>query len=280
MDLQEVTLRELELWWNNLPVYSATGGVPAKGTIAGALVVLDHLKNDFVLELDDHTAKGGSQIKGASGVAVKRILANLGENRPFVSEGGRTNRGLRNDIKNLLNALKKAGLELLPSENRKYILSVCQQFLVDKVKDFHNRQRLKPIYDPSKSTWQYVRDLLDLARETGKEGPVAQYLVGAKLQLRFPNDTIRNESFSTSDEQSNLPGDFVVGNTAFHITVAPMPLVYDKCTRNLNDGFRVYLLVPDRSLAGARQNADVILMGKIAVESIESFVAQNHTCPK
>lgn len=275
MEPKKEVLRILELWWNNLPVYSATGGTPAKGTVAGALAVLERLKENFVLELDAHTAKGGSQIKGASGTAVKRILAAFDESRPFVSEGGRTNRGLRNDIKNLLDALNKAGLESLSSENRRDILRECQQFLVEKVKDFHNRQRLRPIYDPSKSTWQYVRDLLNLARDTGKEGPIAQYLVGAKLQLRFPNEKIRNESYSTSDDQSNLPGDFVVGNTAFHITVAPMPPVYDKCARNLNDGFRVYLLVPDRSLAGARQNADLGFPGKIAVESIESFVAQN-----
>jgi hypothetical protein len=54
-----------------------------------------------------------------------------------------------------------------------------------------------------------------------------------------------------------------------------MPALYQKCQKNLDDGYRVYLLVPDRTLSGARQNADLILPGKIAVESIESFVSQN-----
>ena len=54
-----------------------------------------------------------------------------------------------------------------------------------------------------------------------------------------------------------------------------MPGVYEKCRRNIREGFRVYLLVPDRSLVGARQNAEAMLSGQIATESIESFVAHN-----
>jgi len=154
-------------------------------------------------------------------------------------------------------------------------LKELQGFLVEKVREFHNRQRLKVIYDPSKSTWQSVRDLLVLARETGKEGPVAQYLVGAKLCLRFPEAKIGNESFSTADDQLGRPGDFLLSDTALHVTVSPLPAVYEKCRRNVEAGYRVYLLVPDRLLIGARQNAEATLPSKIAVESIESFVANN-----
>ena len=147
--------------------------------------------------------------------------------------------------------------------------------MVGKVLEFHNRERLKVVHDASKSTWQAVHDLLAIARETGKEGPVAQYLVGAKLQLRFPDVEIRNGSYSTSDDQSGRPGDFQVGDTAFHVTVAPMLALYEKCKRNIDQGFRAYLLVPDRSLVGARQNVEAMMQGQVSVESIESFVGQN-----
>ena len=96
-----------------------------------------------------------------------------------------------------------------------------------------------------------------------------------KLQLRFPDIQISNESYSTADDQLGRPGDFHLGDTAFHVTVAPMPAVYEKCKSNLHEGLRVYLLVPDRSLTGARQNSTLLLDGKVAVESIESFVSQN-----
>jgi hypothetical protein len=129
--------------------------------------------------------------------------------------------------------------------------------------------------NPELSTWCNISNILSVARETGKEGPLAQYLVGAKLELRFPDIKIGNESYSTADDQLGRPGDFYIGDTAFHVTVAPMPALYEKCQQNLNDGMRVYLLVPDRTLNGARQNADLILPGRVAVESIESFVSQN-----
>jgi hypothetical protein len=268
MNPQEI----FEDWYETLRQY---GGFPAKGTISGALVVLEHLKENYNLEIDAHTAQGGSQIKGASGTAVRQILARFGETRAFVSEGGRTNRGLRGDVHTMLNAIGAAKLETLSAHERNRVLEGFQRFLVDRIRDFHNRQRLNIIFDPSKSTRQIIQDLLTLASETGKKGPVAQYLVGAKLQLRFSGEEIGNESYSTADMQLDRPGDFLIGNTVFHVTVALMPGVYDKCQRNLTGGYRVYLLVPDEFLEGARQNAKAIAPGQIAVESIESFVAQN-----
>jgi hypothetical protein len=261
-------------WYEKLPVHKASGG-PAKGTISAALAVLERLKDDFQLSIEAHTAKGGAQISGASGQAVKKILARFGESRPFAKEGGRTNRGGRGDIKEMLKALKKLNLEHLASEKRNDILTGMQDFLVGKVVEFHNRERIKTVYDPMKSTWQNIQHLLAVAKETGKEGPAAQHLVGAKLQLRFPELSVGNESYSTADDQLGRPGDFYIGDTVFHVTVAPMLPVYEKCKQNLANGYRVFLLVPERSVAGARQNAEMMSPGQIAVESIETFVGQN-----
>ena len=274
MSLKKHTLSIFKSWYENLPAHKSSGG-PAKGTIAAALVVLEHLKSECILDLEAHRAPGGSQIKGASGQAVKRILQRFGEKRPFAKEGGRTNRGGPGDIKPLLDALKQARFDNCAAEERNNILDEFQRILVGKVIEFHNKERIKLVYESSKTTWQTVQSLLAQARETGKEGPLAQHLVGAKLELRFPKIEIGNESYSTADDQLGRPGDFCIGDTAFHVTVAPMPALYQKCQKNVDDGFRVYLLVPDRTLNGARQNADLILPGKIAVESIESFVSQN-----
>lgn len=263
----------LKVWYSGLKSYS--GEFPARGTVAGGLVVLERLKEDFDLNIDAHTAGGGSQIKGASGGAVRSLLARFGETRRFVAEGGRTNRGLRGDISDMLKALSNAGLDELASGERNGILEELQGFLVEKVREFHGQQRLKVSYDPSKSAREAVGEILANAREAGKGGQVAQYLVGAKLQLRFPDDQIGNESYSTADEQLGRPGDFFIGDTAFHVTVSPMSSVYDRCKQNLNDGYRTFLLVPEDSTIGARQNAEATAPGRIAVESIESFVGQN-----
>lgn len=268
----EKARRAFITWYESLPKYS---GFPAKGTIAGGLVVLERLKDTFDLKIDSHTAKGGSQIRGASGPSVRRLLESYGETRAFVSEGGRTNRGLRGDIKSMLDAIRSASLERIPQTKQDSILTNLQEFLVERVRDFHNQQRLEIVYDSTKSTWQSVHDLLSEAAESGKEGPVAQYLIGAKLQLRFPDMRISNESYSTADVQLGRRGDFYVGDTVFHITVAPMSSLYKKCKKNLDDGFKVYVLVPDRLIAGTKQNAELHATGQLSVGSIESFVSQN-----
>jgi hypothetical protein len=263
-------------WYSSLPLPSIHGGkIPAKGTIAGALVVLDRLQQHFDLSIEAHTAKGGSQISGAGGAAVKSILERFGETRPFLQEGGRTNRGLRGEIKRLLAAIAGAGLDQLSETSRNEVLWELQGVLVEKVHEYHDLQRLEVSYEPSKSTWQFICELLEVARENGKDGPVAQYLVGAKLQLRFPQIKISNESFSTADSQLGRFGDFYIGNTVFHVTVSPMPALYEKCKRNLKEGLHAYLLVRDKDVIGTKQNAENTAPGQIAVESIEAFVSQN-----
>ena len=272
--MKTTPLSAFKKWYSGLPIHKPSGG-PARGTIGAALVVLERLKSNYDLDLSHHQAKGGVQISGLSKAAVAKILKQFGENRPFLKEGGRTNRGGPGDIESMLACLRPHNLDQMQADKRLEVLISLQQHLVDRVKDFHNRQRLKVVFDPAKSTWQAISDLLGLARENGKEGMVAQYLVGAKLALRFPELTVENLSYSTADDQLGRPGDFYLGSTAFHVTVAPMPAVFEKCQKNIAEGYRVYLLVPDRAVIGARQTAEGIMSGRIAVESIESFVGNN-----
>lgn len=261
-------------WFASLKEVSGTGG-PARGTIVAGLFVLERLKTDFDLELSHHQAPGRAQIKGLSRNTVAALLKRFGETRPFLKEGGRTNRGAPGDVAAMLACLRDHHLDQLPCEKRAEVLHELQTYLVDRVRDFHNRQRLKIVYDPTQATWHAVSSLLKVARQHGKEGMVAQYLVGAKLSLRFPDLKVENLSYSTADDQLGRPGDFYIGSTAFHVTVAPMPPVFEKCRTNLQQGYRVYLLVPDRALIGARQNAETATPGQISVESIESFVSNN-----
>jgi len=54
-----------------------------------------------------------------------------------------------------------------------------------------------------------------------------------------------------------------------------MPKVFERCKENLDQGYRPYLLVSHSRLAAAREIAEMTAPGRIAVESIESFVSQN-----
>ena len=86
---------------------------------------------------------------------------------------------------------------------------------------------------------------------------------------------IANDRYSAPDVQTGRQGDFQVQDTAFHVTVSPTQAVYQKSIQNIEAGLRVYLLVPDSFFVGARQNAQMAAADRIAVESIESFVANN-----
>lgn len=267
-------LKAFEDWYKSLKVVKANGG-PANGTIAAALVVLDRLKSDYNLHFEDHLASGGAQIKGVSGAAGAAILAKFEETRSLAREGGRTNRGGPGEIRQLFDGLAQLQLELLPPNLRNELIERFQFFLVQRVRDFHNRQKIKMTYNDQLSTWQVIHELLKQAAESGKTGYVAQHLVGAKLQLRFPGLSISNESVSTADRPTNRQGDFLIGNTIFHVTVAPMVGVFEKCKQNINEGYRAYLLVGDDKLAAARQMGEQYCGKKIAVESLESFLSQN-----
>lgn len=260
-------------WYDGLRRFR--NGMPAKGSVAVGLVVLDRLKSKFELNPDAHRTAGGGQVSGVSKQVVQRILSEFGENRTLSEIAGRSNRGSIQAAEELLAQIDEIGLDREDESRRNSILTLMQRFLVRRVSDYFSRERLKPVFDPATSTRRFIADLLKLAHDQGKCGAVAEYLVGAKLQLRFPNIEVRNESFAAADEPSGHPGDFLVGQTVFHITVSPNADHYEKCRRNLSEGFRVYLLVPDAVVIGARQNAENIAIGKIAVESVESFVSQN-----
>ncbi|PKO23927.1 MAG: hypothetical protein CVU38_01535 [Chloroflexi bacterium HGW-Chloroflexi-1] len=272
----EQALHILRNWWDALPTYKQNNNLPARGTLAGALVVLERLQESCDLDISNHTVAGGVQIKGTSGQAVRKLLARYGETRPFLAEGGRTNMGLRADIKALLNQLAKTDLARLPLDERSVVLGELQKSLVAKMQEYPTRPGLKVKYDPTASVAASVRGWLDLARQHGKEEAVTHHLVGAKLQLRFPELTIGAKSVRTTDQQLDKAGDFLVGDTVFHVTVAPVQPIYDKCKQNLYDGLRVYLLVPDERVSGARMLAEMNgIKHSINIRAIEVFVADN-----
>jgi hypothetical protein len=266
--------RALDEWYERLDRYRDK--LPAKGSVAAALVILRRLSETFDLDIANHVSGKGAQITGLSGKAVQNILTEFGETRVLSAIGGRSNRGTRGDMEGLLDTIAPLGLENVSADERRAILRAMQQHVVEHYVPRHFAvERVEAPFDPAEATYGFIGGLLDNARASGKAGPVAEYLVGAKLAFLYPQKNIRNKQFSTSDTAGDHGGDFEIGNTVFHVTVAPMPELYAKLAQNLANGFRVYLLVPGAQVIGARQNADAVGARRVAVESIESFVATN-----
>ena len=257
-------------WWESFPSRSRS-----RGNIAGGLVLLENLRDNLSFNLDDHKAARSDQLRNATPTNVRNILFRFGESRVLSREAGRTNRGLMTNLAPLLHALSDVNLELLREEQRNVAFDAMQAFLVERARDIFNADLISFDYNPGTSSRDIVGTILRVAGERQKAGDVAEYLVGAKLALRFPDHGIRNSAASAADEQTDEQGDFQINDCVFHVTISPNLGHYDKCKQNLANGLRVFLLVPDNQLSGARQNAEQEAGESISVESIQSFVAQN-----
>ena len=195
--------------------------------------------------------------------------------RILVASGVYSKGRLRQDLLELLDFFgepQSAGQQI---NWRSASLELLRQCFMARLRELHAADPLVVSYDEDRTSWHLVGDLLQAAHADGKEGAVAKHLVGAKLALRFPELKIRNKPSSAADVQVGEHGDFQLHDTVFHVTVSPMPALYEKCGRNLRDGLRVYVLVPERVLAASRELAEQSFSGQLQILSIESFVSQN-----
>jgi hypothetical protein len=274
MPVDADAIHAIDEWYAGLDLYQDK--LPSKGSITAALHVLSRLQTSYDLNVSSHVSDGQSQITGLSASTVKKILAEFGEVRILSAIGGRSNRGTRGDVAKLFEVMKPLKLEQLPASQRVDVLRVMQQRLVvEYVARYFAIKRVKAMFDYNAATWLFIQTILENARASGKAGVVAEYLVGAKLELKFPDKKVRNKRFSIADTQGGFSGDFEIGNTIFHVTVGPMPELFVKCKTNLDQGLRVYLLVQESQVVGTRQNMEMLAAGRATVQSIESFVATN-----
>jgi hypothetical protein len=177
----------------------------------------------------------------------------------------------------MLDCLAKEWPETPLSASDRDRLRELQQFLVDQVRAYHNQQRLTLIYDTRFTLSENLRRFFADAREAGKAAALAQYLVGAKLQLRFPHATVTNDSWTTKDQQLGRAGDFLVAETVFHVTLAPTAGLLEKCRDNLGHGLHPVLIVPKEAHGPAEfmiEQADD-LRGRVDVWEWVAWLGQN-----
>ena len=268
--LNEKYLHAVQGWWEQLSTRSRN-----RGTIAGALVLAENLRSTTEFDIEGHKTAGSDQLRNATLSNVQNILARHGETRVLHKEGGRTNRGLMRNLEPLLFSIADAGMVDLSPDQRAIVVESIQAFLTERARDIFNRNKISFAYDTGMSSRDIIGRILDAGSDRQQSGEIAEYLVGAKLALRFPGYEIRNSSASAADAQASEQGDFQINDCVFHVTVSPNSGHYKKCQQNLNDGLRVFLLVPDARLLGARQRTEQEVGDHVSVESIESFVSQN-----
>jgi len=274
MELNEQAAQAFQGWYEGLE--KDKSGLPDWGPVCTGLIILERLMGGYTLDIEQHKTSNGAQISGQGLPLANRIFKKFHVSMKLTSgEFGRTNRSSVPTAEKLLEALKPLHLENLPKNERDLILSELQEKLLDSLLMYSDHFQIEAQYEPAMSTEKFVR--LVLSKGTPKtSGAIAQHLVGAKLELRFPGKDVTNHSASTADAPTERSGDFIIGDTVFHITMAPQDPVFLKSKRNLAAGYRVYLLVPEARLDFALRKAkDFELEEDIVVKSIESFVGQN-----
>lgn len=276
MSANERVKKGFTSWYQGLKPMKRYGGRPAKGTVAAALIVLERLRGDCELDISAHLTDGGAQIAGLNLSSLRKILERFDETREFPSEGGRTNRGNNKPISTLLNTLGGKGFDKLKKRARNLLVDWMQKRLVTSLDAYYRLERVRFDFDTTKPVRSVMAAILEKAQQRNQSGPVAQHLVGAKLSLRFPRIEIANFAYSAADEQAGRAGDFCLGGTAFHVTVAPGLGHISRCAKNIREGLTAFLIVPDGKVTNARALLETQdLQEKVAVESVESFVGQN-----
>jgi len=272
-------IEELNLWYEALR--NPKGSVDSNVMCAG-LYITEFLAVAFPLTALVFAAD--SQVRGASGAKAKAILAEHGETRRFTSEGGRTSRYTIRHAEKVAEIINSAGgvvgVDLLAAADRRILAGVLQHWFVGRIRDdFFGRKRISAEINPDLSVRAIIANVLAAGRERSgtAAGAIAQHLVGAKLQIRFPDEDINVESHTTADKQTGRAGDYQIGDTAIHVTMAPGDKVFgERCKHNIEQGFRPRVLVPEQEIPFAVAYARAAgITGQVAIESIEDFIGTN-----
>lgn len=226
---------------------------------------------------DNFLTPQGGQVAGLGRGAVQAILSGHGIDRVLAEEGGRTSRGSIQKMRayvDFLNALAEEKLLDFPA---------IEKWWIDRVREFFRSKPFILKADSSKSIRSIVSDLIDAAFSRQREcpgimvaGAVMQHLVGAKIETALPALKIKHEGFSVADAPAGRKGDFLIGDTAIHVTTAPTEALIRKCCDNLAQNLRPLIITTQSGVGGAialAKNADVA--ERIDVLEIEQFVATN-----
>jgi hypothetical protein len=249
-----------------------------KGPLSLALVLTRKaLEKEMPLDSKEFLTAQGGQVAGVGKSAVQSILKDHGIERVLAEEAGRTSRGSIGRMQaylNFLNELHRAGL---------LDFKKIEEWWIVRVQEYFASKPFKLKLDPSKSLRHAVHELLDAAFVRQKEmpgtmvaGAVMQHLVGAKLEIMALGVEIEHRGFSVADSPGGWKGDFLIHDTALHVTTAPTEALIRKCRDNLEQGLRPVIITTDTGVGGATALAlNTGIADRIDVLEVEQFVATN-----
>jgi hypothetical protein len=249
--------------------------VATEGKLGAALVVTNLVKSKrFPIAPNSLLTRGGAQISRLSGNAISRILKSHGVANEVGTEAGRTSRGTPPFAQNYARFLNKLYRDKLLD------LDVVEKWWVERFVEHFRTEPFKLKYDHSKALAPVLQSLLDQAvirqrRTPGKKyvGALVQHLVGAKLELTSPKNSISHFGFEVADKVSRRAGDFVINDCVVHCTTAPNERLIRKCIENIEDRKRPIILTIGQMVGAAENLAETSgVDGKIEIFDVLQFL--------
>lgn len=263
---------------SRLESFRKENGVFNKGPLSVVLVVTRHAR-DIGLPLDPKrlVTKKQGQVLGLGMAAVQSILADHGIDRVLAKEGGRTSRGSISQMQAYVTFLNRLGNDDMFDFQR------IEKWWIDRVREYFSSKGFTVAYDPSRSLRSIADDLLAQAFKrqsqgsgTTYAGAVLQHLVGAKLSLILPDNSLKHQGYAVADAPSRRTGDFVIDDVTIHVTTLPTEALLRKCDANLRSGSRPIIVTTSDSLAGAQSLARAAnIATRVDIIEAGQFIATN-----
>ncbi len=250
----------------------------SKGPLCVALVITRMaMKQGLPLDAGKLVTAAQGQVLGLGKGAVQAILKDHGITKTLAAEGGRTSRGSMGNMQDYVAFLNNQAI--LPD----FDLQQIEIWWVDRVRDFFESSPLKLKVDTGSTLKACLVGIFEEAKRRQSEnrgstvlGVIMQHLVGAKLEMLYPDQTIKHSGYSVADSPTGRSGDFEIGDCVIHVTTAPAKHLLQKCLDNLNRGLRPLVISTSAGAAMAENLADEEGMSKrIEVLDITQFLVAN-----
>jgi len=243
------------------------------------LIQLTRMVRDkpFPLNVDDFRTEKEGQVAGLGGGNLKKILKEHGITQILAAEGGRTSRGSMGLMGKYIEFLNAWQIE------EPIDFAAVEAFWAEQVREYFRNQPFTLTSDMSKTIGASLDELFEQAKKRQKQNPGMQYLgimlqhlVGAKLSLILPPDTLVLHGASVADSPTERSGDFIINRMSLHCTTAPGEPLIQKCQANLRANLQpVIITIFDRVNTAYDLAADAGLNGRIEVWDIQQFLSTN-----
>ncbi|MGD0461367.1 MAG: DUF4928 family protein [Tepidisphaeraceae bacterium] len=260
--------------WLDEHMVQGQRNVPAR--LLTLLGLLERLRETPALDLDSHRAPSGMQLIEHNG-SIDAALARFNVESPVQEKGRRAN-NLNAWAPPLFEWLKNSGFLSLTPEQRGEFITAIQSVASARLVTINEDKPLIARYNKGTSV-AVIADLLDQAQAKKRAKDVAEYLVGAKLELRFGNGVVNAKNVNTPSLAQLA--DFRIGNTAIEVTtVGSADKSHLDQVKNIlkNTGLQVWLLTRLTDREKWRNAVDAVFgaqAARIVVADIETFVGQN-----